>query len=171
MKTTILRVVVTVAALASIALARAGAVHAADPTPTPLIGGALDAKPSVVTLTSNSTMPVAVVVTTDGPFTLTPTTFSMDPGETVEMTVTGDPRGRIAAAMSVLDASVEGDTSSVVLEVAFPKPAPSSPPFGAIIGVLVLVLVVLRGLIAVRRIASRYTLVRKDGEGPSDPLR
>jgi hypothetical protein len=161
---TVLRAVVTILALVSVALAGAGEAHAADPTTRPpdLIGGALTATPTGVTLTSKSTVPASVVITTDGPFTLTPTEFTIDPGETVTMTVTGDARGKIAASMFVLAPSVGGETSSVTLEVAFPKPTPPAFPWPLVVALAVVALVALGGFYGVKRVARRYRLVRVD---------
>lgn len=69
-------------------------------------------------------------------------------GQTVAMTVSGTPQGRLAARVSSLAVSFAGDTNSVVLEVGFPEPAPPSP--WPIVGAILALLIVLRGLVAVR---------------------
>lgn len=160
---TVLRAVVLVASVIAIAMAGAAGVRAADPSATPpaLIGGALDAKSEAVTLTSTATMPVAVAMTTDGPFTLTPTEFTLDPGETMTMAVTGDARGRISASLSILDANIDGDTSSVTLNVAFPLPAPWTPPWNLILGALALAGVLVVVAVRVRRFAATYAIVKR----------
>lgn len=162
---TVLRAVVTLAALVSIALAGAAGVHAAEPTTTPstdLIGGALTATPTGVTLTSHSTVVASVVMTADGPFTLSPSSFDIAPGETVTMTVSGDPSGRLAASMSVLASGVAGETSSVTLEVAFPKAAPDAIPWPLVVALAVVASVALGAFYGVKRVARRYRLVRVD---------
>jgi plastocyanin len=124
MKTAI-RAATVLTVLAGLWLAGAAGVRAADPD---LIGGQLSATPSAVTLTSQSTVAVRVEMATDGAFTLTPAAFTIDPGETVTMAVTGDPSGTVSASMFVLETVGAGETSSVTLEVGFPAPAaPGSP--------------------------------------------
>lgn len=112
-----------VAALAAIFLA-AGAVSAASPD---LIGGKLTAGTTTVTLTSQATIPVMVSMHPDGPFTLDRTTFTLDPGETVTIAISGSATGRVSATLRALVPPVGGELASVTLEVAFAAPVPAAP--------------------------------------------
>lgn len=158
MRTT-LRVARVLLALAAIYAAGAGGVRAASPQPD-LIGGALSATPGAVTLTSQSTIPVAVSMTADGPFTLEPSAFSLDPGETVTMAVRGDAAGRVSADLSVLEPAAAGESSSVTLQVAFPRERPFN--WLVLIPVGLAVVVGLGGIHLGLRASRRYTIVRRE---------
>jgi hypothetical protein len=155
----ILRVAVLLASVAAIAAAGAASVRAASPAPG-LIGGTLSASAHEVALTSTATMPVHVELTTDRPASFSPSAFDIKPGETIASTVTGDASGSVSAHLSALTTSAR-DSSTVTLQVGFPKPVTPAFPWGAVGGALVTALVVLRGLVALRRVSRHYTLVRK----------
>ena len=120
MNKTAIKAVVMFVTLASIALAGAASVKAADPR---TIGGKLSADPSHVTLLSQGTLPIRVVLSAES-VTLAPVTFDLQPGETGTANVTGEPRGRVTAHLSALVTAAGQDTSSVTLTVSFAKPAP-----------------------------------------------
>ena len=72
------KAVVTLAALVSIVLAGAAPVMAADPG---TIGGKLSAGATSVTLTSQGTLPVAVVMTAEAVTLKAVSAFDLDPGK------------------------------------------------------------------------------------------
>jgi hypothetical protein len=160
--TTIVRVVVVGTVLASLVLAGAAPIHAADPTPSGRLGGEISATPSAVFLTSNSSTVVQVEMTADGPFTVTPATFLLDPGERATLAVAGTPMGYVSAKMTTTQVTVNGDTPSVVLEVAFPQPAPWTPPWHLILGATLVLSLAGYGAIRVRRFTSTHAIVRKE---------
>ena len=110
---------VALAALAALLLP-AGPVSAASPD---RIGGTLTAGATTVTITSQATIPVLVTMHPDGPFTLDPATFRLDPDETVTMAISGSATGRVSATMTALEPPVGGESASVTLEVAFAGPS------------------------------------------------
>ena len=87
------------AALAALFLP-AGPVSTGSPD---RIGGTLTAGATTVTITSQATIPVLVTMHPDGPFTLDPATFRLDPGETLTMAISGSATGRVSATMSALE--------------------------------------------------------------------
>lgn len=110
---------------------------------------------------SQSTMPAVVTLAGDGPFALADDEFSLDPGESRRVAVTGDSRDEVSARFAQSGA-VAGHSSAVTLRVSFPEPAPWTPPWGAILAAAAGVLVALRGLIAARRVASRHQITRRE---------
>jgi len=100
----------------------------------------------------------------DGPFTLDPATFRLDPGETVTMAVSGSATGRVSATMTALEPPAGGESASVTLEVAFAGPAPV--PARAVPGLLMVALAVAGLLLAaalvlaLRRLHRRWRIVR-----------
>lgn len=120
------RAAATLLALAGLALAGAGAVHAADPTAAPTVGGALSVNPAEVRVLSTGNVPAHVVLATDGGAVLTPSSFDLAPGQVGTAAVSGDPHGTVSAAFSI-SLPGAGERSGVVLEAAFDKPAAPVP--------------------------------------------
>jgi hypothetical protein len=151
---------VALAALAALLLP-AGPVSAESPD---LIGGTLTAGATTVTITSQATVPVLVTMHPDGPFTLDPATFRLDPDETVTMAISGSATGRVSATMTALEPSAGGESASVTLEVAFAGPA--LVPARAVPGPLMVALgvaglLLAAGLVlALRRLHRRWRIVR-----------
>lgn len=111
-------VLATLAATAATAAAGAGGARAAGD----LIGGILTVGPTTVTLTSTATIPIHVSMATDGPFTVEPATFDLQPAATQKMRVVGDAAGSVSAALVALVAPAVGDASSVTLVAHFNRP-------------------------------------------------
>lgn len=147
------RAALTLVTILGFALAGASTVGAAGE----LIGGTLSVSPKEVILTSTSTIPVGVTMTTEGPFSVIPAAFDMAPGASQAMTVTGDARGRVSATLHVLSVQ-SGDTASVTLTAGMPDArAPFNPlPIG-----LALLILCAAGLTLLRLRPWQYTITRK----------
>jgi hypothetical protein len=156
MKTTVLRAAAIVIALASIVLAGAPTILAAD-----LIGGRLSVTPQHVTLTSEATIPVAVAMTPDGPFSIVPDHFDLAPGATFTMTIVGTPTGRVSARLTNLSASSEGDTASVTLNVAFvsTRPTPTTTDYTLFAALLLIAALLLVLIVVFARFVRRHVRI------------
>jgi hypothetical protein len=132
----------------------AGPASAADPD---YIGGKLSASPTRAQLTSQGTVPTQVTMAVEGAFTVSPLAFTIDPGETVTMAVTGDPHGFLSATLQPLHAEA-GDNAAVTLRLSLdPLPVSQSPPYAPIGGLLAALAVI----VALRRLRPwRWRMVR-----------
>lgn len=143
--TTVLRAVV--AALTLGLVLGVGAVAAASPEPT--VGGRLDAVGDTVTVTSQGNTPVSVTMSADV-VQLDEAKFSLQPGESRDLTFTGDPVGRIYATFAVQSEATSADANSLTLSVGL---KPYTPPFDwtpVLMGLLVLAAFLLLTYRAVR---------------------
>jgi hypothetical protein len=153
MRTTILRVAVTLLALASVALAGAGGIRAASPT----VGGTLSAVGNTVTVKSNGNVPARITLSAEVVH-LSETTFALDSGQSHTVTFAGDPVGKVYAAFAVVTGATSGDTNSLTLAVGLKPYTPplDLAPYGA-------ALLVFAGLVlALRRWRPwQYRLARR----------
>lgn len=150
---TVLRAVAA-ATLAGIVLA--GVAQAAEPT----IGGRLSAGGDHASLVNTGTEPVTVTMYTDGSFAVSPQSFQLEPGQTADMVLTGEPNGNLYANLTRVR-GMAGDQPSLVLQVTL---SPYVPPFpwhipGGILFAVVTLAVVLR-----RLKPWQYRLTRSGGE-------
>lgn len=150
-----LRAVRTALAVLLLALAGTASVRAAD---VGTIGGKLSADSHAATLTSQGTLPVSVQITVDGPLTVKPDHFTLDPGQTVKMAVSGGDRGTISARLTALTAPAGQDAASATLSVTLkPYVAPPTVPTWPLYAALAIVAAAL----VMRRLRPwRYRLVR-----------
>jgi hypothetical protein len=112
------------AALAAL-FAAAGVASAADP----LIGGKLTAYGDHAVVVSQATMPVAVTMAGES-VTATPQRFTLSPGQSVRVALSGPAEGSLSAHLSALGSPGTGDVASVTLQVTLKAPPPPEPPYG-----------------------------------------
>ena len=110
-------------AILAIALA-GGSASAASPE-VGTVGGRLAAVDHTVTVTSQGTLPVRVTMSAEV-VDLTLDSFDLQPGETRELSFTGDPVGRVYATFSTRTTADASDSNSLTLSVGL---KPYTPPF------------------------------------------
>lgn len=138
------RAALTLFALASLVLAGAGGLRAAEPTSAPTVGGTLSVDGRTISVYSNGNVPATIFMSAEA-VTLTETSFALLPGETRELTFSGEPDGRVTA---LYVAQAEGQESgSAALSISL-SPVPYVPPtdwaplllLAAVLGAFLLVL-------------------------------
>lgn len=168
MYSAIRRVVVVLASVAAIAAAGAGGIRAAEPE----LGATVEANVYTdedprLTVWNRSNVEARFELLPSGGWTVDPAVLVLRPDERREVAVGG--AGDDGATVAVIARSVApappGRSESVVrleARVYHARPLDAAQLVLGILAALAVVLVVARGLVALRRVASRYAIVRRD---------
>lgn len=172
MRPTIRRVVVVLAALASIALAGAGGVRAASPTPAPALGATVESRVYLaddrnLTVWNRSTVEARFDFEPSGGYTMEPASVVLEPDATATVAIVGD--GDDGTHVNVVIRSTAtpppGATESVGVVVATIYHSRPFDPSEWIWRALAVAFAVAAVIVVARRgrqFASRYSIVRKE---------
>src|SRR5689334_6691943 len=130
-RTSLLRSSLSLTAALSLVLGAASVAAAASPVPN--VGGELAQTGHTIVVTSHGNVPATVTMASET-VQLSETTFRLKPGESREVTYTGEPKGEVSATFVTQALNVKGDTGTTKLVLGLdPKPRPEPFPTTALL--------------------------------------
>lgn len=122
------RLAALLVALASLGLAGAASVRAAEPTPVPTVGGALSVANRTITITSRGNVPARIAMSATD-VSVAQVAFTLDPGASRDVAYTGPVKGSVSATFTALSATGESGSATLTVNLIPGKAPPPQPDF------------------------------------------